>query len=107
MAANTWNSLITLKSFNGCVKERRAKALVFCCPPLQSPPKEEWVLGAAVGRLDDDCREAMHAVVSVVRSVVKLFLYVGPKNARRAEHNDLHDALKWAKGLGRGSEPSC
>ena len=57
----------------------------------------EWVLGAAVGRLDDDCREAMHAVVSYV---VKVFLYMGLKNARRVDHNDLDDALKRATGLG-------
>jgi hypothetical protein len=57
----------------------------------------EWVLGAADGRLDDDCREAMHAVVSYV---VKLFLYMGLKNARRVERNDRDDALKRAKGLG-------
>lgn len=57
----------------------------------------EWVLGAADGRLDDDCREAMHAVVSYV---VKLFLYMGLKNARRVELNDRDDVLKRAKGLG-------
>ncbi|MFJ1468811.1 hypothetical protein [Massilia orientalis] len=57
----------------------------------------EWVLGAATGRLDNDCREAMHAVVSYV---VKLFLYMGLKNARRVERNDHDDALKRAKGLG-------
>ena len=60
-------------------------------------PWMEWVLGAADGRLDDDCREAMHAVVSYV---VKLFLYMGLKNARRVERNDRDDALKRAKGLG-------
>ena len=57
----------------------------------------EWVLGAAVGRLDDDCREAMLAVVSYV---VKVFLYMGLKNARHVDHNDLDDALKRATGLG-------
>jgi hypothetical protein len=56
-----------------------------------------WVLGAANGRLDDDCREAMHALVSYV---VKLFLYMGLKNARRVERNDHDDVLKQAKGLG-------
>jgi len=40
----------------------------------------EWVLGAADGRLDDDCRAAMHAVVSYV---VKLFLYMGLPPPRR------------------------
>ncbi len=57
----------------------------------------EWVLGTAVGRLEDDCREAMLAVVSYV---VKQFLYMGLKNARRVEHNDHDDALKRAAGLG-------
>jgi hypothetical protein len=47
----------------------------------------------------------MHAVVSVVRSVVEPFLYMGLKNARRAEHNDLDDALKRAKGFA-GEEAS-
>lgn len=57
----------------------------------------DWVLGAADGRLDDDCREAMHAVVSYV---VKLFLYMGLKSARRVERNERDDVLKRAKGLG-------
>ena len=32
--------------------------------------------------------------------MVKLFLYMGLKNARRVERNDRDDALKRAKGLG-------
>lgn len=60
----------------------------------------EWlgeVLGAAEAALVDECREAMHAAVSYV---VKLFLYMGLRQARLVEHDDYADALRRATGLG-------
>jgi hypothetical protein len=60
----------------------------------------EWldsVLGTPAGPSSDKSRPAMHAAVSYV---VKLFLYMGLKHARRVEHKDLDDALRRAEGLG-------
>jgi hypothetical protein len=45
----------------------------------------------------DDCRTSMHAAMSYV---VKLFLYMGLKQARQIKRNDHDDALRRAKGLG-------
>jgi hypothetical protein len=55
------------------------------------------VLGASAGQSFDECRASMHAALSYV---VKLFLYMGLKQARCIEHNDYDDAHRRAKGLG-------
>jgi hypothetical protein len=57
----------------------------------------DWVIGASTAPSFGGAREAMHAAVS---HVVKLFLYMGLKHARRVVHNDQDEALKRAKGLG-------
>lgn len=57
----------------------------------------DWVSGASTSPSFGGAREAMHAAVSYV---VKLFLYMGLKNARLVAHNDQDEALKQAKGLG-------